>query len=227
MKVTKIAPRNIMFTDLMSWKGQEIDVNMGLIMGENRNYVIDTGLGSGSVAPILEYLSHSERPTIVINTHHCFDHVWGNWVFKDSLIIAHTACVEHLKENWNQGVRRYDNLINGEVHECLPNLTFESSLYFSDDEVEIFHTPGHTKDSISIYDAVDKVLYAGDNIGDTDEEIVPRIKTDLLTFQRLLETYKQYDFDLCISGHNRPQEKEVLSRMEAALPDAWQQQSEF
>ena len=77
MKVTKVAPRNSMFTDLILWEGQEIDVNMGLIMGKKRNYVIDTGLGSDSVAPILEYLSHGGKPTIAINTHYCFDHVWG------------------------------------------------------------------------------------------------------------------------------------------------------
>ena len=48
--------------------------------------------------------------------------------------------------------------------------------------------------------------------------------TDIISFQRLFETYRQYDFNFCLSGHHKPQTKDVLSRMEAALPEAWRKQ---
>ena len=105
-------------------------------------------------------------------------------------------------------------------------MVFDKSLYFPDDCISIFHTPGHSPDCISIYDAVDKILYAGDNIGDTEDEIIPEIDTNLETFRCLIETYKQYDFECCISGHNKPQKKAVLARMESALQDAWKKQIE-
>lgn len=105
-------------------------------------------------------------------------------------------------------------------------MVFEGSLCFPGDGISIFHTPGHSADSISIYDAVEKVLYTGDNIGDTEKNIVPWIGTDHETFRRLIETYKKYDFDFCISGHNKPQKKDVLTRMEFALDDAWKKQNE-
>ena len=177
-----------MFTQTMAWDGQDIDLNMGLILGAKRNYIIDTGLGSGSVAPILEYIAQDNKTIVVVNTHSCFDHVWGNWLFEDSLIIAHTACRDSQEEDWDYCMQNYGGLASGEVRKCLPNLVFEKRLHFSDDGIEFFHTPGHTAGCISIFDTVDKVLYAGDNIGDTDEEIIPRIETDLATFQRSIET---------------------------------------
>ena len=225
MKTTKVTTHNIMFTQTMAWDGQNSDLNLGLILGKKRNYIIDTGLGSDSVAPILEYIDHDTKPIVVVNTHSCFDHIWGNWVFENSLIISHILCRDSILEDWDHVIQTYNEHINGEARRCLPNLAFEKNLYFPEDSIEIFHTPGHTPGCISVYDAVDKVLYAGDNIGDTDDEIVPAIWTDLTTFQRLIEVYKEYDFKFCISGHNKPQTKEVLTRMEDALPEAWGKQN--
>jgi glyoxylase-like metal-dependent hydrolase (beta-lactamase superfamily II) len=77
-----------------------------------------------------------------------------------------------------------------------------------------------------VYDEIEKVLYAGDNIGDTEDEIVPYISTDLETYKKLIETYKNFDFDICVSGHNKPQPKSVLAKMEEVLVDAWKKQQE-
>ena len=222
MRVVKITDRNIMFTQPM---GRHYDLNLGLILGEKNNYVIDTGLGSGSVGPILKHIGDDARPIIVINTHCHWDHIWGNWVFEKSLIISHSKCRELEDKYWDEVAREYSDHIDGEVHKCLPNLVFEGCLQFPDDGISIFHTPGHSEDGASVYDSVDKVLYAGDNIGDTEEEIVPWIDTDMETFRRLIDIYKNYDFEYCISGHNKPQTKNVLARMEASLAAAWEKQS--
>jgi len=227
MNSIKITNRNIMFTKPS--KKWDCDLNLGLILGQKHNFIIDTGCGSGDVAPILDYIGDDTKPIIVINTHHHWDHVWGNWVFGNSLIISHATCRETLEKCWDDDIndKNKSDFINGEVRKCLPNMTFKKRLDFPEDGVSIFHSPGHTADDISVYDAVDKVLYAGDNIGDTDEVIVPEIDTDLETFQALINTYKEYDFDICISGHNTPQTKEVLVRMAAALPSAWEKQREI
>jgi len=214
----KITARNIMFTVPMVYQGQTYALNMGLILGRQYNYVIDTGFGSGSIEPILAYLGNDPKPIIVVNTHFHWDHVWGNWMFPNSIIIAYTACRELMEQTWDEEVRENAEFIDGEVHKHLPNLLINDSIYFPDDGIKIFHTPGHSPDCISIYDEVYKVLYAGDNIGDTDEDILPHIGTDVETFKdRVIDAYKQYDFDMCISGHNKPQGRDVVSRMEAAL----------
>ena len=222
MKPTKITNRNIMFSEPM---GETYDLNMGLILGAKHNFLIDTGLGSGSVAPVLEYLEGNDKPVIVINTHSHWDHIWGNWVFENCPIISHKLCREILEEHWDNDVRQLSHRVDGEVRKCLPNMTFEGSMHFPEDGISLFHTPGHCANSISIYDAVDKVLYAGDEIGDTHDEIVPWIGTDMETMQRTIDIFKQYDFEICISGHNKPQGFDVLARMEAALPEAWKKQN--
>jgi len=225
MKPIKITDRNIMFTQPMT---EDYDLNLGLILGLRQNYVIDTGLGSGSVAPILDYIGNDGKPIIVINTHFHWDHIWGNWVFGDSPIISHTSCRELEDKCWDDALRENAKYVDGEVRKCLPNMVFDKSLYFPDDRICVFHTPGHSEDCISIYDEVDKILYAGDNIGDTADAIVPWIDTDMATFECLIETYKRYDFDICISGHNKPQRKSVLARMESSLLEAWEiRNSEF
>jgi len=223
MKPIKITNRNIMFTEPM---GDDYDLNMGAILGTKHNFIIDTGLGSGSVAPVLEYIGNDTKPIIVINTHCHWDHIWGNWCFPNSLIISHKLCRELQDKHWDEAIKAYPNYIDGEVHKCIPNLTFEGSLHFPEDGISLYHTPGHSPDSISIYDAVDKVLYAGDEIGDTEDEIIPWINTDMETMQRTIDFFKTIDFDICISGHNKPQTKAVLAHMEAALPDTWKKQNE-
>ena len=222
MKPIKITGRNIMFSQPM---GNEYDLNMGLIIGEKNNYLIDTGLGSGSVKPVLEFLGDQKKPVIVVNTHHHWDHIWGNCVFSDSLIVSHSSCRDLEDKYWNLMLRENPKHTDGDTVKCLPNLVFDTRLYFTEDGVSLFYTPGHSVDCISVYDEKDRVLYAGDNIGDTELEIVPYIDTDKETFIKLIEIYKSYDFEICVSGHNKPQKKDVIARMENNLDEAWQRQN--
>lgn len=209
MKIEKITNRNIMFKyDLTDW-----DLNLHLILGENRNYIIDTGLGSGSVASIKEYLGNDKKPIIIINTHYHWDHIWGNNCFCDNIIISHGLCRELITKNWDDMLNKSKEYINGDVKLCLPNLTFEDSLYFPDDEIKIFYTPGHTIDSISIFDEKDKILNTGDNIGDTMDEIVPSLNTDKDIFIKTIHKYKQLDVKTCISGHNSILGNEVFDKI--------------
>lgn len=212
-----------MFTQKM---GELYDLNLGLIFGGKHNFVIDTGLGSGSVAPVIERLKVNKKPVIVVNTHCHWDHIWGNWMFENHTILAHIKCRALEDKHWDGAFAEFGKDADGEVRKCLPNLVFENELYFPDDGVRVFFTPGHSPDGISVYDEVEKVLYAGDNIGDTEEVIVPHIDTDKETFKEVIEIYKKYDFEICISGHNRPQGKDVIRRMEDALEDCWKKQIE-
>lgn len=223
MKPIKITNRNTMFTCKM---GKTYDLNLGLILGKKHIFIIDTGLGSGSVSPIIEYIGDNKKPIIVINTHCHWDHIWGNWMFENNTIISHSKCRELEDKYWEEAYNDFRESSDGEVYKCLPNLVFEDELYFPDDGVSIFFTPGHSADCISVYDEVEKVLYAGDNIGDTTEIIVPYIDTDLETFRRTIDIYKRYEFDVCICGHNKPQGKNIAELMESALEDCWKKQIE-
>lgn len=223
MKSIKITDRNIMFYKPTIYG---FDLNLGLLLGKNRNYIIDTGVGGSSVQPILDYIGSDKKPIVVINTHWHWDHVWGNWCFEDSLIISHSICRELTDKHWDESIERNaEHVIEGDVRKKLPNLVFEDKLYFPDDGVSVFYSPGHTEDCISVYDEKDKLLYAGDNTGDTNDEILPEIDTDLETFKKLINLYDTYDFDVCISGHNKPQGKDVVERMNSALYECIRKQT--
>ena len=227
MKPIEITKRNIMFTQsIAEWDG--LALNMGLILGAKRNYLIDTGLGKNSVTPVLNYIGETEKPLIVINTHAHWDHVWGNYIFADNLIISHKNCRDELDKNWDKDFQKNEHFADGEVCKCLPNVTFENNLYFADDGVYLFHTPGHTTSCISIYDEVEKILYVGDAIGDEGEndiDIIPNIRTTPDIMQETIEKWKKVDFELCIIGHNKPHKKDVLSAMESVLIKAWEEQN--
>jgi glyoxylase-like metal-dependent hydrolase (beta-lactamase superfamily II) len=206
MKIERIKNRSIVFKyNIAEW-----DLNIHLIMGDKYNYIIDTGLGSMSVAPIKEYLGSNQNPIIVINTHHHWDHIWGNSSFKGCTIISHRLCRELIVQKWDKMMVKNHQFIKGNVEMCLPNLVFEDSLYFPDDKIRLIYTPGHTADCISVIDEKDRVINISDNIGDTIDEIVPSIEADKKVYINTILGYKQLDFDTCVSGHNVVFGKEIF-----------------
>ncbi len=213
MEIKKISNRNIIFRyNLPEW-----DLNLHLILGDRYNYIIDTGLGSESVILIKEYLGNSSKPIIIINTHYHWDHIWGNGYFKDNIIISHTLCRDIITQKWSEMLNKNKSYVRGNVELCLPNLLFEESLYFPDDKIRIFYTPGHTPDCISIFDEQDKVLNAGDNIGDTMDKPVPSLKTEKEIYLKSLKKYKELNVNYCISGHNDILGKEIFDLIESKL----------
>lgn len=216
METQKIGSRNYVFKyHLPDW-----DLNLHTILGEKNNYVIDTGLGAGSVAPIKTLLAGSTKPTIVINTHYHWDHVWGNHCFKKCTILSHTLCRQMMAENWAEMLEKHGQLASGAVEYCLPNLVFGSELSFPEDGIRVLYTPGHTVDSISVFDEVDRILDAGDNIGDTMEEIVPALSTEKSTYVDTLHKYMRLGAGTCICGHNALLKPDVFGKILNALGEA-------
>lgn len=211
MHEQRIGTRGMLF----SHDGLDWGLHLHLIFGKEHNFLIDTGLGYGSIEPVKEVLKEEKKPLVVVNTHHHWDHVWGNGFFEGSLIVSHALCHKALEETMRQAYEKYKGIARGEVRFALPSLTFDSALFFSADKLRIFYSPGHTDDCISIFDEVDGILNAGDNIGDTDEEIVPNLECDTEVYLDTLDAYRALDFKLCVSGHNRPRGFEVLREIEA------------
>lgn len=213
MEIKKIGSRNYMATcQLPGW-----DLNLHFILGNQRNYVIDTGLGAESMAPVKAFLADSDKPTVVVNTHHHWDHIWGNHCFPGSPILAHRLCRELTIKYWDIMLEENRQLAAGEVQCRLPDLVFDSELYFPEDGIRLLYTPGHSTDGISVFDEVDRVLNAGDNIGDTMEEIVPYLTTDAPTYLETIQKYKSLGALSCISGHNAVLGPDVFDRILAAL----------
>lgn len=213
MKTRKIGTRNLIIThNLPGW-----DLNQHIIFGEQYTYVIDTGLGSENAESIQAHLEGNDKPIVVINTHHHWDHVWGNHFFAGKAIIAHKLCKQRIDDKWVEMLTNNGHYTRGKVRRFLPTHTFENSLYFPKDQIRLFHTPGHTADSISVYDEVDKVLNAGDNIGDTPDEPVPSLEMDKDTYRDTLARYMGMEPAFCVSGHNRLQDAGIFEKILSQL----------
>ena len=219
MKIQKITNRNILFTANESATGT---VTTGLIKGKAHNFIIDTGTGGDFSKAMLDYLADDSLSTIVINTHHHWDHVYGNWMFKDKQIIAHKLCMELLDNDWTKKIEEVSArgaILHGEVHKYLPNRLIDAPLHFPEDGVLIFLNPGHSVDSISVYDEIDKVIYLGDNFGideedkdicywgyeDTEaDEMASEEEVDArydASFFEMMKYLNKYDFESAVLSH--------------------------
>ncbi len=102
----------------------------------------------------------------VILTHHHPDHSYGA-CFMGGELIAHRLCRSILEKKGaaTLAADREENPELEEVELRLPEMVFERgslSLHLGKKTITLMHTPGHTKDSISVYIKEDKVLFAGD-----------------------------------------------------------------
>ncbi|MBU1106833.1 MAG: MBL fold metallo-hydrolase [Candidatus Riflebacteria bacterium] len=171
-----------------------------LIEKKTRIFVIDTFCGSVSMEPVLKHIAKvcPEKEVIVVNSHFHWDHVWGNVAFKDKTIIGHRFCHEDLLSNWEHQINNHGQYISGEVDIVLPSLTFDKSIFFPDDQIEIFHSPGHTRDCISVFDHDEGSLYVGDNV---EEPIIYVGDPDIETYVATLNHYLSLSTRKIFSSH--------------------------
>lgn len=106
-----------------------------------------------------------------------------------------------------QELEEFGKYRKGEVIITYPNLTFTDKIFFEEDDVLIYHTPGHTDDGISILDMEDKILFAGDNL----ERPIPYLMSkDLNQYMSTLESYLKIDADIIIGGHTDCEDKDLV-----------------
>lgn len=173
--------------------------NVFLIEKKSKVFLIDTFCGADSMIPIKKVLEYNNKEVIVINTHFHWDHVWGNSSFKGNIIISHETCRELLDKCWEDELKKNEKYILGNVEKYLPNLTFKTSINFHNEGIEIFYSPGHTIDSISIFDHDEKILYVGDNL---EKPIIYVENNDIETYVKTLKTYLDYKPNKIMAGHS-------------------------
>ncbi len=207
MKATKVGTRGYFF----SFEDPYF-TTLYVINGENRIFICDTFLGPDPMKEVLQFLDKEgvkDKEIIVFNTHYDYDHIWGNQLFENSIILAHELCVKELKEIGEDDLKQFESHKKGDVKLVLPNTDFKEKLLFSDDGVEFYHTPGHTADSSSCYDSVDKVLIVGDNL----ESPFPYIRIlNVPEYTNSLREYLTRDVKIIVSGHDELMNDDGLLR---------------
>jgi glyoxylase-like metal-dependent hydrolase (beta-lactamase superfamily II) len=82
----------------------------------------------------------------------------------------------------------------------MPDQTVEriTGLMVGELRVQVFHTPGHARDHLSVYDAESCSLWAGDMLSDLE---IPFISDRLDAYERTLGMFAAMDIRVLIPGH--------------------------
>jgi glyoxylase-like metal-dependent hydrolase (beta-lactamase superfamily II) len=207
MKVTQIGQRGRVFAF-----EDPFLTNVYVIIGDKRVFVCDTFCGPDSMKTVVDYLQqqgHGSLPIVVFNSHSHYDHIWGNSFFKGALIISQRECPRLIDVEGPQALLNYAADKKGDVHLAKPNTTFEKRISFSEEEVEFFHSPGHTIDSASCYDSRDKVLFVSDNV----ESTMPYLyQSNLLLYIDTMKGYLKRDWNFLVTGHDPVSQNDDLVR---------------
>ncbi len=196
MKTLKIGTRGVLFTF-----EDPYETSVFVINSKNYNFICDTFLGSDSMEKVKQYLKESglsSKPIIVFNSHADYDHYWGNGSFKNALIIGHELCRKRIEEESEKDLKEFSEHKRGEVEITPPNIIFKEKIEFVEEGVEFYHTPGHTPDSSSCFDRIDKTLFVSDNIG-----LLPYISNlEIATYAATLSKYLTRDARTIVTGHD-------------------------
>ncbi len=138
----------------------------------------------------------------VIYTQHQADHTYGAFLFPKAEVISHTLCREILLE---KGVKSLEQAkaMNHElelVRLRIPTLTFDHgtfTLRMPGKTLDLFPTPGHTPDAISVILQEEKILFAGDTI-----MAIPTIGDgDLTQLRESTEAIAAMPLESLVQGH--------------------------
>ncbi|MCY4145339.1 MAG: MBL fold metallo-hydrolase [Chloroflexi bacterium] len=130
-------------------------VTAGLVLTTDGAVLIDTLLYPEETLRIRRYVEQGLRSRVryIINTHYHADHTTGSCFFPDAEVVAHGLCRQLLQERGHEGLRRMQ-AASGDFDAAqvvLPTRTFEDAmlLELGGCRFELWHSPGHSPDSIT------------------------------------------------------------------------------
>jgi cyclase len=179
-------------------------VTAGLILTEEGSVVVDTMPFPRESRALRDFALKVSGPRgvrYVINTHSHADHVYGNYLFEDSEIIAHRRA-RYLMEKYGKPALEEAKVTSSELKEVrikLPEMLVEDELTIrlGEKTIHIQRLPGNSEDGIGIHVIEKKVFFAGDVVMP-----VPYIVGgDLKQMMHSLQKISQLQLDALVPGH--------------------------
>lgn len=175
MKKTKVSKDIYYFTDDSIMKDFS---NSSVILTEKGPVVIDTFGTSKQWKTVEEFIKDNgyTEPYAVIFTHGHFDHSLGTQNTDPYYpIYAHEKAMEAISRDKEQRLPRIiaGGYLPSDTKVIFPNVTFtdEMSIRAGSFCFKLIHTPGHSIDSITVYEEKSGTVFAGDNIIVIDDKV--------------------------------------------------------
>ena len=146
-------------------------VTAGAVITPEGAILIDTLVFPEEARAIKNFLENRLNCPVryIINTHYHADHTYGTCFFPEAQVVAHARCYDLLDTRGRAGLHAAQQS-TGDLRDLeivLPHLVFESgmmSVHLGHKTVELWHSPGHSPDSIVCLVKEDRVLFAADTL---------------------------------------------------------------
>lgn len=135
-----------------------------LILGKNKAILFDTGPGVRNIKTVVDSLT--DLPVVVTQSHFHYDHIGNHKEFDD----AYLADVQQLKDREKNGYVKIKTKEHLGFVENIKKTKFKvdgwweigDTINLGDRELILYHIPGHTPESVALYDPESKYLFSGD-----------------------------------------------------------------
>jgi glyoxylase-like metal-dependent hydrolase (beta-lactamase superfamily II) len=192
---------------------QQEEVISYLIMGEKRAVLFDTGMGISNIKKTVESLT--KLPVTVLNSHTHNDHIGDNWHFSNVYAMDTAFTRKNAKGSTADAQAEITadaicgSLPVGFDAKTYGTRPFHITHWLHDHEkidlggrvIEIIATPGHTPDSMSLWDAGNRLLFTGDMYY-PGPIFLYRPETDLDAYEASIQKMIALKPELLLTAHN-------------------------
>jgi glyoxylase-like metal-dependent hydrolase (beta-lactamase superfamily II) len=202
-----------------------LQANLFLVRGRDRDVLVDTGLGIGSLRGELAELF--ERPTIAVATHRHFDHTGGLHEFEE--VVVHRDDAEavanadgfaslQIEDYPPEELSGYDPPAS--LLGALPHKGFELSAYavtpvaptrivdegdeidLGDRTLTVLHLPGHTPGEIGLWEEATRTLFSGDCVYESGVLLDELPESNIPDYLRSMERLREVPVRIVHGGHD-------------------------
>jgi glyoxylase-like metal-dependent hydrolase (beta-lactamase superfamily II) len=192
---------------------QQEEIISYLIVGEKRALLFDTGMGISNIKKVVEGLT--QLPVSIMNSHTHNDHVSDNWQFGRIYGMDTAFTREHAKGSVAAAQEEIGpGAICGELPAGFDARSYAVKPFHITDWIhggekidlggrvlEVISTPGHTPDSISLWDAQNRLLFTGDMYY-PGPIFLFRPETDLHAYEASIKKMASLKSKLLLTAHN-------------------------
>ncbi len=211
-QVYRVAPHVLAIYEPHQWE----ETVMYLVDGSQRALLIDTGMGIGNLRALVSELT--PLPVIVVNSHTHPDHTGGNWQFNT----IYNLDSDYARNNAKGSAEIRAELEPGKICGALPKdfnpatyatRPWHTARWLHDGDLidlggrrlQVLATPGHSPDSICLFDAQNGLLFTGDTYYPGPVYVFGP-GSDPIAYQRSVERLAALaaKVRLVLGGHNVP-----------------------
>jgi glyoxylase-like metal-dependent hydrolase (beta-lactamase superfamily II) len=179
-------------------------VTAGLVNTSEGIILIDTLVFPEETLLIKRFVENRLHSQVryVVNTHFHADHTNGTCFFPEATVVSHALCRELLDTRGRESMARMkaNSPEMRDVELVLPNMVFETGtleLQLGGKTLQLWHTPGHSMDSIVCLVKDERILFAADTL----MPIPYFVDGSYDAFRATLEGLRNNNYENVVQGH--------------------------